>query len=136
MRFLHHNWLKLGWLPALYEFWELFGLQLLVSCSFTHSYSLLGFMVSYRTYAELNILPKTVGPPMQISGALSLCNPLLSETLPCKFKLPSLLQTLILFLQFRESLGSTWVPLLYIWVSRQKAGAFIRLISLISLSFF
>lgn len=37
MRFLHHKWLELGWLPALSEFWELFSLQLLVNCSFTHS---------------------------------------------------------------------------------------------------
>lgn len=60
LRFLYHNWLELGWLPDLYELWELFSLQLLVS-SFTHSYFLPGFVVSYHIYAEQGMLLKTQG---------------------------------------------------------------------------
>lgn len=48
------------------------------------------------------------GPPMQISGALFLCNSLLSGTVPCKFKPPWLLQTLMLLLWFSKVLWFTW----------------------------
>lgn len=84
---LHPNWWARRWFLALWELWELFGLQLSGNCSFlevVHRHTIL-VLRSFTLYLHWLLLSRRLkGNPAQISGAPSLGSSFLSGLLPCK----------------------------------------------------